>query len=43
MIYENDILIILEKYKNMSIEEIELDKNKILKELKNEKNIKRNK
>ena len=44
MIYENDILIILEKYKNMSIEEIELDKNKILKELKNEKKqIKENK
>ena len=34
MICENDILIIPEEYKNMSIEENELDKNKILKELK---------
>lgn len=34
MICENDILIIPEEYKNMSIEEIELEKNKMLKEIK---------
>lgn len=41
MICENDILIIPEEYKNMSIEEIELDKNKILKELKTKKHKKK--
>ena len=32
-LYENDILIIPEKYKNMSISELEREKNKLLKKI----------
>ncbi|MCM1387258.1 MAG: hypothetical protein NC231_08030 [Bacillus sp. (in: Bacteria)] len=45
--YENDVLIIPEKYKNMSGSELEKEKMKVLREINNserpKKNIKRNK
>ena len=47
MIHENDILIIPDKYKNMSIEKLNIEKDKMLKEIKtqdrNKKQIKENK
>lgn len=47
MIHENDILIIPDKYKNMSIEELNIEKDKMLKEIKKQncekKQIKENK
>lgn len=33
MAYENDILIIPEKYKKMSVSELEIEKRKVLKDL----------
>lgn len=47
MIHENDILIIPDKYKNMSIEKLNIEKDKMLKEIKTQdrkkKQIKENK